>query len=67
MLDAQGVGTVGMHEEELFAAAYACADDCDTCWYLCSDQQDIPEADVIIKIRAHLVSGHRTTSEDDVR
>jgi hypothetical protein len=56
-----------VNEEELFAAAWACADDCDTCWYLCSDQQDIPGADVIVKLRAHLASGHRTTSEDDVR
>lgn len=67
MLDARGVGAVSVNEEELFAAAWACADDCDTCWYLCSDQQDIPGADVIVKLRAHLASGHRTTSEDDVR
>ena len=49
---------------ELHEQAYASADDCDTCWYLCSDQTDIPPAEVTAKLRTHLASGHRTTSED---
>lgn len=51
--------------KELFAQAFASADDCDTCWYLCSDQGKIPVAKVITTLRAHIASGHRTTVEDD--
>jgi hypothetical protein len=52
--------------KELFAQAFECADNCDTCWYLCSDQTDITETEATVKLRAHLASGHRTTSEDEV-
>ena len=50
-------------ESALHDQAYASADDCDTCWYLCSDQKEIPHAQVMIKLREHFASGHRTTSD----
>lgn len=58
--------TMTSEERELHDRAYASADDCDTCWYLCSDQTDIPQAQVMIKLRAHFASGHLTSADDDV-
>lgn len=52
-------------DKELFAEVYAAAGHCDTCWYLCSDQREIPRDEVIKKVRAHLASGHTTTTEDE--
>lgn len=49
----------------LFAIAWQSADDCDTCWYFFSDQVDPADARWIAKLRAHLDSGHLTTSEDE--
>jgi hypothetical protein len=51
-------------DKPLLLYASVNAEDCDTCWYLLSDQTDIPRAEVIKKLRAHLTSGHTTTSED---
>jgi hypothetical protein len=52
-------------DKELFSEAIQCAGDCDTCWYLCSDQTEIPRTEVIAKVRAHLASGHTTTTTED--
>lgn len=53
----------------VFAEAWSTADDCDTCWYLLSVGPDSAEEQwgddvVTAKLRAHIDSGHRLTSEE---
>ena len=46
--------------------ACACVDDCDTCWFLLSDEAFNEWGDdvIAVKLRRHLASGHRLTSEE---
>lgn len=58
--------TMTREQRELFSEAWECADNCDTCWYLITDQAHDELGDDVItdKLRVHLASGHITTSEE---
>lgn len=62
------IGPNSMHFIPEYATAWQYADDCDTCWYLSGaglDAEDaLGEDEARAKLRAHIASGHKLTSEE---